>query len=49
MEVKDMKVSIAPQEVLELVWQQVSNAISAQFLDKYILETEHGAGSHGII
>lgn len=25
MEVKDLKVSIAPQEVLELVWQQINN------------------------
>lgn len=36
MEVKNLKVSIAPQEVLELVWQQINNAISAEFLDKYI-------------
>lgn len=31
MEVKDLKVSIAPQEVLELVWQQINNAISQNF------------------
>lgn len=48
MEVKDLKVSIAPQEVLELVWQQV-NAISAEFLDKYIQETEQGSSRYGII
>lgn len=48
MEVKDLKVSIAPKEVLELVWQQVSNAISAEFLDKYIQETEQGTVAMGL-
>lgn len=48
MEVKDLKVSVAPQEVLELVWEKVSNAISAQFLDKYILETEQGIVAMGL-
>lgn len=48
MEVKDLKVSVAPKEVLELVWQQVSNAISAQFLDKYIQETEQGVVAMGL-
>jgi len=48
MEVKDLKVSIAPQEVLELVWQQINNAISAEFLDKYIQETEQGTVAMGL-
>ena len=48
MEVKDLKVSIAPQEVLELVWQQINNAISAEFLDKYIQETELGTVAMGL-
>ena len=48
MEVKDMKVSIAPQEVLELVWQQINNAISAEFLDKYIQEIEQGTVAMGL-
>lgn len=48
MEVKDLKVSVVPQEALEIVWQQINTAISAQFLDKYILETEHGIVAMGL-
>lgn len=48
MEVKDLKVSVAPKEVLELVWQQINNAISAEFLDKYIQETKQGTVAMGL-